>query len=126
MHLIGPGTEGRRFLHADEEVRIADPAIPQKAPLVDDISPFPHRLERRVGSLPLRSTGLVDRDDRSPLGTQLLEHLALELVTAFEEGLQRRWPPSRVERTASLEHVEIRAVLARQEPVQRTRGERRQ
>jgi hypothetical protein len=49
VDLVGPRPQLRRLLDADQEVREADPAVPQEARLVDDLPPLAHGGERAGG-----------------------------------------------------------------------------
>ncbi len=67
-HLVAPVAEIRRFpVDADQEVRVADPALVHEAALVDDLLPGAHRGEGLVDApLPRRPVGPLDRQHAAP------------------------------------------------------------
>ncbi len=78
-HLVAPVAEiGRLPVDADQEVRVADPALVHEAPLVDDLLPGAHRREGFVHSpLPRGPVCPLDRQHAAPLGTPPRDDLLL-------------------------------------------------
>lgn len=131
--LVAPGTEVRRLGDLQEEVGEADPAAVEERRLVDDIVTATERVERgRAGApehlrvrLAVPSPG-VDRGDGPALVSEPGEVLLLVLGAAAGDHVELgvlavRAPHEAGDRCA----LQVRQVLAGQEPHQVGRGDDR-
>ena len=121
VHLVGPGTEVRRLVDADDEVRVADPAVMQKARLMDDLAPLAHRSLRRGRAFGCRAIA-VERQHVAPLSAQRPQERLLVATTALEQQLCVRWRVLLSPDLAAVgEQVQVRPMLTTEEVIQTTR-----
>ena len=125
VDLVGPVAEGGGLVDADEEVRIADPAVVGEAPLVDDPAPGSHRVDRAPRALGGGRLVVLDREHVAPLRAQSREDVPLVAPAPFEQQIHPRRPALGIEVSAPFEDVEVGAVLAAEEAVERARGQMR-
>jgi hypothetical protein len=121
VDLVRPGTKVRRLVDADDEIRVADPAVMQKARLMDDLAPLAHCSLRGGRAFACRAVA-VERQHVAPLSAQRPQERLLVATTALEQQLCVGWRILLSPDLAAVgEQVQVRPMLTTEEVIQTTR-----
>ena len=103
---------------------IPEPSVTREAPLMQDPAALAHRRDRALRALVRARVLVLERDQVAALGDEPVDDRILVAVTALEQQRHVGRQAQALHLAAALEDVEVRAVLARQEAVQRAGRER--